>query len=557
MTNTPSSLLRQNLSNSPKKPSFAMWLPLSTVAFILIISWLFVSWSLSESLAHGRLAAAPAYDDVAYFYAGTKTLQSLRDGYVLQTLFGPMHSPFSVLLAAASFAIWGAEDWAPYAGNAIVIIFYLGALYYFLRKIPLGLQMGMLLVFLSVPFAKMAVVEFRPDMMWAILVGCAAVYQVTANGAFSSRVEAMVLGCLYGAALMTKPSTFLMTTAVIGLGGLLRTLRGAFTGKLAASRFFVWLLLFLLSAFVVAGPYYLLHFERVWNYFYVTSFGTNKALWTVTQTLPEQLGYYIDSRNASTTNLGKWRLPILVFVGLALLYNLLRAKESERRAIFWCLATLVIATWLASSLIGLKSPFLGGAFYGTLLFAAAYLLGALFESSPRSLSRPLVQSFAFVGLAAISFAMYTWPTYSEWNPDRAGYFRRANEGVWKQIRRASRKYAPADGVLDIYYSNTSPIPHDLHQLQALRNRVSLRMHSGSMANSLETQRAIFERCDVLIVQDAALPEVNPNFPGEKIQAWITQEVLSRPEFDLASEIPVSDKKRIYVLRNKQSLILKE
>ena len=56
--------------------------------------------------------------------------------------------------------------------------------------------------------------------------------------------------------MMTKPSTFLMTTSVIGLGGLLRTLRGAFTEKLTASRFFVWLIYFLLSTFVVAGPYY-------------------------------------------------------------------------------------------------------------------------------------------------------------------------------------------------------------------------------------------------------------------------------------------------------------
>ena len=136
-------------------------------------------------------------------------------------------------------------------------------------------------------------------------------------------------------------------------------------------------------------------------------------------------------------------------------------------------------------------------------------------------------------------------------------FRKVNEGVWKQIRKASKEYGPADGVLDVYYSNSTPIPHELHELRALRDRVPLRMHSGSMADSMEAQRAIFEKCDMLIVQDPSLPGVNPNFAGEKLQMWITREVLSRPEFDLAREILVSDKKRIYVLYNKGSLLPKQ
>jgi hypothetical protein len=74
---------------------------------------------------------------------------------------------------------------------------------------------------------------------------------------------------------------------------------------------------------------------------------------------------------------------------------------------------------------------------------------------------------------------------------------------------------------------------------------------------MDSQRAIFENCDVLIVQDPSLPGVNPNFPGEKLQMRITQEVLSRPEFELAREIAVRDNKRIYVLHNKESLFPKQ
>ena len=71
---------------------------------------------------------------------------------------------------------------------------------------------------------------------------------------------------------------------------------------------------------------------------------------------------------------------------------------------------------------------------------------------------------------------------------------------------------------------------------------------------MEAQRAIFERCDIIVVQDPSLPEVNLNFPGEKLQAQITDEVLSKPGFKLAKDILVSDSKRIYVLHNEAMLL---
>ena len=74
---------------------------------------------------------------------------------------------------------------------------------------------------------------------------------------------------------------------------------------------------------------------------------------------------------------------------------------------------------------------------------------------------------------------------------------------------------------------------------------------------MEAQRRIFERCDMIIVQDPGLPEVNPNFPGEKLQMLITQEVLAKPGYELAREIFVSDNKRIYVLHNKETLVPKK
>ena len=524
------------------------------IAFVMLVSCAFVALSIFGSFAHGRLASEPNYDDVGYLYRGARALQAVREGYAIEALTGYMHSPFSVLLAAASFAVWGAHDWAPYAGNVVIVICYLLALCYFLQRLPIGVRLGLLCVFLSLPFATMAVVEFRPDIIWATLVGFATVYLSTTNRDFSSAVEALGIGLVYGAALMAKPSTFLMTTAVIGLAGLLRALRQAFIRKLKVSAFLAWLISFLASALIVAGPYYFLHYQRIWAYFYDNSFGQNKDIWIASQTLSFHLSHYIAADWAAASNLGRWRLPVLIFVASALLWSALRVKEGDRRLVFASLAIVVVAAWLASSLFGMKSAFLGGAFYGTLIFSSAYLLAEVLNSAHECLSRPIVQSLAFAGLAILAYAMHTWPAYSEWDFSRATFYRKANRGVWREICHAAKTYKPADGVLDVYYSNSSPIPPELQRLRALQSKVPLRMHTGSMAKSMEDQRAIFEQCDMIVVQDPNLPEVNTNFPGEKLQGQITEEVLSRRDFKLTKDILVSDDKRIYLLQNESMLL---
>jgi hypothetical protein len=557
MTNHQHAPLRwSELAVSSRKLALKNRAFLVMAAFVLLVSCAFVYWSIFKSFAHGRLATEPNYDDVGYLYTGASLLHALRAGDVMQALASYMHSPFSVLLAASSFAVWGAKDWAPYAGNAVIVVAYLVGLCYFLRRLPIGVQMGLLLAFLSLPFATMAVVEFRPDMMWATVVGFATVYLSTTSRDFSSRLEAFGIGLIYGAAMMAKPSTFLMTTAVIGLSGLLRTLRQAFLGKLKPWSFLVWLACFLCAAVLIDGLYYSLHYKRIWDYFYGNSFGKHKEIWIQTQSLFTHLSHYIGSDYAAASNLGKWRLPLLSFVALSLLFGAVRTKRTEQRLIFASLATVVVAAWLASSLFGMKSPFLGGAFYGTLIFASAYLLAELLRSAHELLSQPTAQAITFAGLGTLAYAMHSWPTYSEWDLPRANFYRQANTGVWNEIQDTSNKYSPSDGVLDVYYSNSSPIPAELPQLRALQSRVALRMRRGSLAKTMEAQRRIFERCDMIIVQDPGLPDVNPNFPGEKLQMLITQEVLSRPGYELAREIVVSDNKRIYVLHNKETLLPK-
>ena len=541
------------------------------MGIIVLTSTLFTQWCLRESFLRGRLAASPSYDDVAYFYGGAELLNAIRNGHGISALSDYLHSPYSIILAATSFAIWGDQDWAPYAGNVVVVASYLALLSYFLRKLPLAPHLGLLAAFLAFPFATMAVVEFRPDVLWAILVGFLAVYLVTASS-FSSRLEALTLGGMYGLAMMTKPSTFLMTTAVVGLGGLLRLVRDILARELALPTFVRWLSMFLVGAFAVAGPYYCLQYKGIWNYFYSNSFGEKKDIWISKQTLSEHLGYYVISPGASDSNLGNWRLPALLLIGIATAFGIASCKSSGQRSTFAFLFLLVIATWLASSLFGMKSSFLGGAFYGTAIFSAAYYIAAAWENSttfladfllPQVLDRwrsrlgkPTAHVVIFVCLVGLALAMYSWPKYSD-REKMASHERKANTAVWNEIRRAWKEFEPNDGVMDVYSSNTTPIPIAFLKFRALQRRVSCRFHGGSLTSSMEDQRKTLDECDVLVVQDAGLSGVNPNFPVERIQNQITSEALSDPDFELVREILWLDGRHIYVLRNKVSLIRKE
>ena len=533
--------------------------------FIVCTSFLFTRLCLYESSVHGRLSASPYYDDCDYFYTGARLLKSIRAGEALDALTSYFHSPCSAGLACTAFAIWGPRDWAPYAGNVLLVACFLGLLSCFLRRLPLGIHLGLLVAFLSFPFAVMGVVEFRPDLLWAILVGFLGVYQVTAASDFSSRREAVLLGVLFALALMAKPATFLMTIGIVGLGGLLRLIRSARDQSLAFRQFLAWCGLILLIPAVLAGPYYLFHFREIWGHFYDTSFGTQKGVWVVNRTLLEHLGYYIGVRGGSPSNLGNWRLPMLILVPLGVLAGIVRPASPERRRVFLALGLLLIAAWLASSSAGYMTPFLGGGFYGTLLFAGAFLaaeagahcngflstmiIPSVLDRWRTLLGRPVTQVILFIALAGVAFAMRSWPEYSEWAGAKARFHRKVNQDAWKAIKTAWGNTPPADGVLDVYYSNTLPVPAGFLKLRALQQKIPLKIHTAVYEPSLEKHRDLMNKSDIVIVQDANLDGVFLTLPAEAIQDRLTQEAFRIPACEQAAEITWRDGKHIYILRN--------
>src|SRR5207248_705840 len=94
------------------------------------LAGLTTAWALQFSTRHGRLLAPPVCDDVGYFLDGLSRLEDFRLHGCGAALVGlatrPPHAPFSTFLAAACFGLFGVHEWAPYAGNGLIVFVILG-----------------------------------------------------------------------------------------------------------------------------------------------------------------------------------------------------------------------------------------------------------------------------------------------------------------------------------------------------------------------------------------------------------------------------------------------
>jgi hypothetical protein len=113
-----------------------------------------------------------------------------------------LHSPYSTFLAAASFAALGPSRTSPYYCDALLVFLYLVGIGYFLRKLSLAVWCLALGLFLTPPFITMGVVEFRPDIAWAVAAGFGVVWIIVSERIFLRPNAALGAGILFALALL-------------------------------------------------------------------------------------------------------------------------------------------------------------------------------------------------------------------------------------------------------------------------------------------------------------------------------------------------------------------
>lgn len=511
-------------------------------ALLVLLAAAFTAFSVWQSTRLGRLTSVPNYDDVIYFLSGTRLVEAFKeagfDGVLQQLRQHGLHAPFSTVVATTAFATLGYHDWAPYAFNFIVVLVYLVGLNWLFREWGWTERCLALAFFLCLPFATMAVVEFRPDLCWATLTGIGVTYGISAPDYFTRWRPAIFHALLCAVALLAKPSTFAMTLIVFGYSACLRyaielVARRTFFADAAIRR---WLL----EAGVVlvaTAPFTIPFGKDTWVYFWRNSFGENKAIWTYAGDSVEHLRYYLTGYGA-INNVG--------WLGFALLAILLVAPIAAIVARDWPglvrvlgIWVLVVVTWGINTWAAMKSPFLGGAFFASLIFGSAMemprVCGVLFRNARL---RQVV--LAIVALAGI--LLYRFPAYSgELNSKDGQNYLSAHEQAIPLLEKAQLRERPV-----IMFTQSGPLVPDNITIWMLRKGIRPRIANQQFARTPEDFESKLGRADLVFVQPAGMRGAFFNLPSEEFQARFREKLDADPRYELLGEVEGIDGKTVRI-----------
>jgi len=526
-------------------------------AAVLALAFAFTAACVQESGRRGRLASTTNYDDCVYFLDGAL----LRNAVANDGLTGGWrmfqerahHSPFSALLASAAFVLLGQHEASPYWMNGLVVLLYLAGLGYLLWPLPTPSWLLVLGIFLTPPFITMGVVEFRPDIAWAVVTGFGVVWMVTREQLFRVPARGAFAGCCMAAALLIKPTTFVLTVLLFSGAAVSRGIPQLAWWQATRARAVEQpgnpasgLLAFGGALLALAGPYWWFFGGDIWAYFWNNSFGVNKAVWAYPGTNAQALLYYLTGEAArSNVGLSGWVLLLGSLASTMFLFV-------TRAALRWRLAVLLaalLATFTINMLAEMKSPFLGGAIYGLWLFGTAYacaeVYGVLMAAEPSATRTRLLRwspLLLAVALGLCSF-LYRWPQYSDWGADpvRCSNYRSAAAHMATLLEQRTASLPRS-----ILFVQAGPIvKEDIGLWFAARN-VPVRLGSAAFDRSEADFATRYPQFEWVVLQELGTLGASPNMPAEPLLPAFTRMVQADTRYRLVLEFAADNGKKVWV-----------
>lgn len=273
-------------------------------AIMAIIATIYTLISIQWSFKYGRLAQDITWDDVVYFIDGLKRLNEWQSNGFVAFALGIIgnfpHSLYSSLAAMISFAVFGVEDWAPYAINGIIIAALVAVICHITRGVETGVQILFVIYVLSFRFSLIAVHDFRPDVACAMASGVGVYLAGEAFSQrypFSSKRTLVSIGGALAASFLIKPTLFsvsftllFLTCVTIALSGHLAG-EGPSTEALPVQPMHKVFLVLLLPLLVV-GPYLVVSGKGLISYFFSNALGEFAALWRLPGGFWESFKWY-------------------------------------------------------------------------------------------------------------------------------------------------------------------------------------------------------------------------------------------------------------------------
>jgi hypothetical protein len=362
------------------------------ISAILGISALFTVLQIRHSLAAGRLADPPTWDDVVYLDDAAIRLHEIQTqpfGHFLTAMVqNPPHSLYSVAMATLGFYCGGIRDWVPYATNGLWLVALLFSVRSLIRRSAIW-QTALLFAFvLTMPLVSILITEYRPDLPWGVSSAMAVFSVLRWRWVGSSRRHQLATGLWFAAALICKTSTFPLTLMTVGIAWLLaiacdRAERPtSFTPKNVAATV-LWASL---PTLLIAVPYYAVEAKPIFGYIFQTLLGPDRNRWIVQGTWLDRARYFLDGGGKVMLRNHFYLLAVILIAGglLWIKSSLTQACPPQlRRGL--CIAAVTFIAYFVPALNPVKNPFFGAEFQFLLLLSAIALIDALVASSERSI----------------------------------------------------------------------------------------------------------------------------------------------------------------------------
>lgn len=513
----------------------------------------FSAWNVSLSRKEGRLSTVVTYDDAAYLNVASEYyFDSRREGR-FKTLGAFLkdytHSPPIVLLAIVGFLTFGSGYSGPYLALTLVVLAYLGFVALICRRLPWIPFAAVLLASLAIPFATVAALEFRPDQLWAIFLTGSCVWILTEKQVFKSWFPSVAFGWMMGMALLSKPSTFAMTFVACGGSWFLAACIAFFARKESFRRLAIGLGLTVAAVLLTAGWYIIPHAEAIYEYFYIHSFGQYKEVWVFKGTLGERMLYYL-SGTPVQSSLGKFFLPLVLLFFGGVIRDIARPQEFAERLRGFAFLWMLLCLYLVNSLFTLKSPYLGGAFYGFLIFGGLWNLSRLIQwywhvnqERDFSLQRKF-QGLALVVVLMFATSAYRFPELCKVPRDKAREGRVLNRALVSDILPKDKSVT-----VNLVLTQGNPIMDPYIAMEFRRRRSTVAISNVMMGSEFAGFEEAAKTADYVVVQDPKLPGTQGYaIPSEKLLPQFLEFLQTTPGWSLVREYPVEGGKKVYLFK---------
>lgn len=499
-------------------------IPVSAVSVLAVACILHAVGVLSYLLREGRLAIVPIYDDVVYLIdALTRVAVFDRAGvvgYLADFYVHPAHAPFVALTGTLGFLLSAGALWGPYLLNGVWVLFVLCLGLLVLRPSNLWIRVGILLSLLAVPIFGNVLAEFRPDPVWGLLVGFAMAVMASTDLTVTGRRRLILLGLLFGMAVVAKPTAALASMAVLGLGLLVQVSLTVLLlpGMSRRNAFRVCGFVALGGACLVV-PYLLTNGAGIAAY--VSTVMQGESIWKTRTSAWGHMSYYL-KRDVGPLMLGWiWYAALPIFV--ASFFVLLRARDRKALVAFVTLLVAVFASYLIVTVSEVKSLMIGSILYGTIVATTAWCLGQLATRVRLRARAVLVLGFAMLCLL--------------WTP-RAGMIHRTDPDM-AATQVANRAALPA--VLDalrtsagasVLVSVPGPAYAGTLEFLALQAGTKARFVAGYTWNQWSQFEQGVAQADVVVVSEAGMrgQALGFSFPSVQFQPRLLETLRESRSF---------------------------